>query len=653
MPGIATQFQILDLTRHRLEVSGDPALMQIAQVIKDNPVYANLGAAGPAWADFIPSDPPPDPKDPIKSDPNPYSLLWKMIFGIIGGDPGFFSVLERIRDILDKLDKIAHDEDCDKLKAIQDGTDPTLKLDDIQTEATKLSQLVSALDPLSSPTIPTIAGLITDRLKPNVNTASPIDPVPAGDTWQPRDFLHWKRSGAFVRALLGVAAKSKDQRLLAYAYGYIVSYSGNVCGSSFINSVVGGPARTQWWRQRFAKNFVDAWVYGFYNQSPRPTVMGDIPVPPYPTWPSLCQANLQQRIELAAMDPVNLMELVKTAKPFPKLLPDDFAQLWFDSFQAAYASPLPPNIKPEALNGAYVMLWMVLWFQTSGAVLGCDPQPPMRPPDDCGDDPSSLDPFTPAPGGGPTPPPAMDTDLKDTTAEVCGIILAILGGLLFLAGAGAAGAGAIAGAIALLDCSSIVEWEKLRCELYWYRMYLYNGVKGLHKLLSLAGFDYPYSSALAEDQEVLQLLGNHTFESGKNLVKSRVQDGDFPSKPWDGSLDTFNQRPTATKPGFETPRTIACYNEVYPDFFIDDDAGNPLLNGDVKTAGGFPFRPKAAAANLPIQFGNAVANAVDLFANLTKAFPNWNLDADRGLAYMTWQFKGFYNPDSVQIQPDP
>ena len=80
----------------------------------------------------------------------------------------------------------------------------------------------------------------------------------------------------------------------AYAYGYVVGYAANVCGSPFINSCVGGPHRTQWWRRRFTNNFVDAWVHGRYELDPRP-VPADVPSPPYPDWPNLAVANLQQR----------------------------------------------------------------------------------------------------------------------------------------------------------------------------------------------------------------------------------------------------------------------------------------------------------------------------------------------------------------------
>jgi hypothetical protein len=56
---------------------------------------------------------------------------------------------------------------------------------------------------------------------------------------------------------------------------------------------------------------------------------------------------------------------------------------------------------------------------------------------------------------------------------------------------------------------------------------------------------------------------------------------------------------------------------------------------------------------MPVQFGNAVANAVDLFAHINDApFPDWNLDADRGLAYLTWQFHNAMYTDPVAIDPE-
>lgn len=657
MPGIATQFEILRLTLERMKASGDPNLVQIAQVMEDNPAFAHLGAIGPALGDFIPSDRPPDPRN----DPNPYALLWKQIFGIMGGEHGIYANLKGMTDILCKMEGIAYAEDVSAICEIKDSGE----FEQIDQATTAFSNQI--LDIKNRAALDIFNTIV--NIKPNVCTETPTDPVPESTTWQIRDFLHWKKSGRFVKTLIRRAQESGDNHFLAYAYGYLISYVGNVCGSPFINSATGGPSRTQWWRQRFVKNYVDSWVYGFYRANAQ--MNGDEPSVPYADWPNLCEANLQQQIQLDTIDQtqwdqmaVQLMNLFTAPGDFPAVLPDDFANFWFSAFQEAYG-PVLPNLLPVpgVLNGAYLMTWLVLWFQTSGQVLGCNLQvdcccqrDPMEPPDNCGDAPSALDPFQidPTTGDPILPPPAQVDYDTDAGAVACGIILGILGFLALCSGNTAAGAVIIAGAVDQFDCRNIldVNWQQLRCLLYWYRLYMYNGLKGLHKLFALAGIGYPDTSFLAVDTDVLDVL-NLVFESGKNVVKSRGRDQEFPSKPWDGGLTTFNQRPTATSPGFETPRTFAYLTAAYPSFFIDDDINNPLANGDVKTGGSFPYRRQTPSSALPVQFGNAVANCIDIFKNLDADFPLWNMDGDRGLAFFTWQFQGFYDPDNVTIEPEP
>lgn len=655
MPGIATHFTILDLTLERLNASGDPGLQAIATVINANPSYAYLGAIGPSLADFMPAGRAED----FNNDPNAYAFVWKQIFGILGGDEarfpgsglGLHAVLVKLRRILNELSAVADAEDCDRLKDIRDGNVPGVSMGDIEQTAMDFATVISSLDPASSALISTISDSITGKLKPAVDTAAVTDPVPSPEAWHAREYLHWRNTGKFVDALLATAETNDDDRLRAYAFGYLVSYAANVSGAPFVNLCVGGPHRTQWWRRRFTQNFIDAWVFGRYRQSPRP-VAADMPTPAYTQWPSLCAANLQQRIELQPMDPASLLVDVKKNRDLPaNVLPDDFAAAWFTAFQAANPGAHPAGIAVEELNQAYQMTWLMLWFQTSGEIVGCNFNGPMAPPGDCGTQPGALDPFIPGPGGGPSMPPSFDSDLEDTAAKVCGIILAILGGLLLLGGGFIGGAAAIAGAVALLDCSNVVEWQKLRCQLFWYKMYLYNGLKGMNELLALTGFSYPYPEMLAEDQIVSSTLSGLPFESGRNLVKSRNSKEEYPSRPWDGGLLSFNQRPTASNPGFENPRTVGYRTEAYPDFFIDDDLNNPLSNGAVRDPGPFPVQVDAAGN--PVQFGNAVANAVDLFAHLGDKRPEWNLDGDRGTAFSVWQFSGGYDPNAVAIDPVP
>lgn len=653
MPGIATQFEILRLTRERLAASADPRLVDMASIMDAHSKFAHLGALGAALGDFLPAELPTGV--PFDEIPKNYTLVWKMFAGVLAGEQGLYALLGRLRGMLDTISAIADAEDTAAICELKD-TDFTSQMAET---ADAFQQLVAALMPDLTTgeggIVLQIADTILHGMSPPVNTDSPAEPVPADTTWPMRDFLHWRKTGEFVRHLVHLADESDNDELRAYAFGFVCAYAGCVCGNPFINSNVGGPARTQWWRRRFVNNYVDAWVHGFYGASA--SMSGDTPVPAYQSWPNLCGANLHELIEMVPVDAAALLETVRTEGAFSEDLPPAFTELWFEAFKRTYgAGAAAGRFGASSLNGAYLMTWLKLWFRTSGDVFGCDPASPGDPPGDCGDSPGDLDPFTPTSSGGPTLPPEPEIDYhEDDATKVCGILLAILGGLLLLGGGIAAGAGAIAAGIELLDCDSVlvVNWSKLRCDLHWYRVYLHNAHDGLHKLLKFAGFEYPYARELEVSEEVLNLLEiDLEFESGRALVKSRQLGENFPSKPASDSLLDFNSRPTASNPGMESPRTIACHSVVYPDFFVDSDTANPLSAGSIRQpANSFPFHSVAGEGKRPVQFGNAVANAIDLLAHLD-SFPNWNLDADRGLAYVLWQFRGgSYDPDNVEIDP--
>jgi hypothetical protein len=646
MPGIATHFTILDRTIQALDAAG---MQSVADVMRNNP-WAYFGAVGASIGDFLPCDPPPAGQTP----PPSYSFIWKLVFGVVGGDPGLLATLSKLNAVLDKITTIANNEDCDALKAMRDSGE----LDSVMKTAQDFGNLILDVQSQALAIMKLITTGVDDTgkltgIQPVFCRLKPTDPIPPPNQWPARDFLHWKKTGQFASKLLKLADDSGDDRLRAYAYGWLVSYAANTCGSPFVGSAVGGPPRTQWWRQRFIRNWVDAWVFGYYGAGA--SIKGDTPNPGYDSWPSLCNANLHTKMQITQIDPVSTVDAVKRAKPFPAAVPDDFAQLWFQALNETYQGNLPDGVSKDSLNGAYVMTWLMLWLQTSTDVFPCNLTMSMTPPGDCGEQPGELDPFQPAPGGGPTPPPDPTPQTHDN--EVCGILLMILGILGILTGNVVAGAAAVAEAGHLLSCSAAVEWADFRCKLFWLRIYLFNGLTGLHKLLSYAAFRYPEGPELGSNDNSFQLLGIPVkFDSSINLVKSRStnQDKPYPSKCWGGDLLSYGQYPDAANPGIEQPSTIAYLTATYPNFFVDD-AANPLANGDVKTDGGFPFRaqPPGGAAILPVPFGNAVANVVDLFQNLGADLPDWNLDADRGMAYFTWQFKGHYDPDNVQIEPEP
>lgn len=658
MPGLATQMVILERTIDRMTGSGDPALQQAAQDMKNNLQFAYLGAVGPALADFIPGD-PIDPNMPSLGN-SPYTSVWAQVLSIAGGDgtaadPGALEVIGKFRFFLDKIIKIAKDEDLGALKDMRDSGEVA----EIEALAASLKTIVDGL----VPRVTAIGGGITQGMKPVVNVAAGQS-TPAPPTWTAREFLHWKRPGTFAQALAARARASGDSRFLAYAYGYLTSYAGSVSGSPFINSTIGASYRQQWWRYRWVNNYVDTWVYGAYETGA--TVAGDSPTPPYDQWSALCDAGLQKRLDFGPIDPVEIMKSLREGTPFPKLLPDDFSTYWMDAWTDAYGPPpLGSRFNAGLLNGAFVMTWMKLWFQTSGEVIGCNPAPPMAPPGNCGSAPSWVDPNVRGDNGAGQQPsiPEPESD-PDVGQIVTGAILALLGAVSLYFGGGLAGATAIGIGVGLIiDGATDINWAKLRCDLYWLQMYLYNGLKALHNLLTFGAFSHPYPAELAMDSTTIQLLGiEYTYDSGKRLAKSRVlapqkwaseieldADGQFPAKTWSGGLGNWVQMPG----GIEWPETTGYLARAYPTFFIDDDVANPVTpDSDVMTGTTWPpgerHRP---GTEIPVLFGNAVANAVELIAHAGDVLPDWNLDADRGLAWLTWEFQN--NTLSAPVAVDP
>jgi hypothetical protein len=648
MPGIATLFQALELTTNRLQ--SDPQLSGFADIIKAHNGYAHLGVLGPSLGDFLPADPVPGVQ------PANYVRIWKNIFQVLGDREegrGLRSTLAALRDGLNDLKQIADDEDAFALGSFD--------ADSLKAAGDDLQRLVGMLEDKVS----NIGMWIARELKPKVNTLAPMDPTPPPTEWQSRDVLSWKKTGVFVRKLLNKADATSDDRLKAYAYGYMIGYACRVCCSPFINSIVGGAFRTQWWRQRFVRNFVDAWVHGFYRLSPRPTIdPADVPSVPYANWPLLCDAKLYTKLNLddtAPIDDVALLDTVGQGQQPPTIVPTDFSQRWFEALQETYGAAVPVNVTAQSLNGAYVMTYLMLWFQTSGAVLGvlgCRPEEP-SPPGDCGKDPKELDPFQTDDDGKPMKMP--DANIDDDIDEewvVCGFILSLFNPLSTLSGA-ISGGSRVPG-IGTLIADAAVDWDQLRCHLWWYREYMYNAIAGFQRLTTLSGFAYPDPKVFADDKLVLDLVKiKKDLESARSLVKGRLRSS-FPSKVWiifdpNDPADTdddkffiklfnnFLKDPDATAPGFESPNTVANLVEAYPSFFLDDPS-NPLTAGDVKTGGPFPSREG--------RFGSVVDNAIDLFAHLNAHLPNWNLDADRGLGWLTWQFKGGYDPNAVQVEPE-
>lgn len=103
--------------------------------------------------------------------------------------------------------------------------------------------------------------------------------------WFWADYLHYVRTGKFVRQLLEVSKQQLDaepdntqyQNLYAYALGYLTHYIVDVVGHPYVNQVVQAPWRLYWQRHHLVENFIDVYVWDRWH-TPMPA-----PAPPTTT----------------------------------------------------------------------------------------------------------------------------------------------------------------------------------------------------------------------------------------------------------------------------------------------------------------------------------------------------------------------------------
>ena len=659
MPGIATHFKILELTIQRLS-AGNTQQQAIANVMNSNKAYAYLGAVGPALADFIPAAPPPPSvtSSPANPEGNFYAALWKDIFAIVGGDgtpgnPGMLSIIQTFKTFFADIAPVLASQDLSALKNLKDSGE----IDTVTTAAANLKTLIQNLTTTSGGFLTTLEAVIGQGLAPVINKTTTEAPV----TWTAREYLFWFHTGDFTKALLESAENSGEPTFLAYAYGYVSSYAGFVAGGSFVNSVIQGTYRSDWWRYRWIDNFIDSWVFGYYNAGA--SMSGDTPTPAYDSWPGLCNASLQDKIALPGLDTANPLNNLTNSV---QVISSDFNAFWFGAFEKVYG-PRPSNTRfPNgSLNSAYIMTYLVLWFQTSGSLVGCNPPPPAAPPPGASPQPSWVNPTNPGSNGDGSVPPDPSVEKQPDIGEiVCGALLALLGLVTLCSGGLIAGGVEIGiGVENIIEGANEINWTKLASDVYWYSQYFYIGLKSLHEALVLGGLQPPYPSVLQSGDAVTLLGVNFTYDSAVANCKStssgpnRDSGTSFPPIPWGGNVFTDGLWINAPARNVEEPATVSYETaNVYPNFFIDDATNNPLSRGRISVAepvvtaadgGHFVADASIPTAVFPVEFGNVIDNTLDLYSG--KSFPNWNLDSDRGLAYLTWNLTaGWTNPITVK-----
>ncbi|RYZ42485.1 MAG: hypothetical protein EOO71_07635 [Myxococcaceae bacterium] len=635
MPGLATRLLVAQRALDALKTAG----AQEVAVIEANLKWYRLGALGPALGDFVPFEKTPGQN----GGRSPYYSVWVEVLRLAVGDPtdgtpGVVPTLRTFKQFQEQVSKLVKDHDFGGLKDLRDSGG----LDKVQQASADLGRVMKRFSDKDK--LADVGRKMGRNSKPPLLNPSTLIPP---KQWNGRDWLHWKQPGNFASTLRARALASGDGRFMAYALGWTVAYATLVCGTGFMNSLVGSSYRNHWWRTRFIGNFVDAWVWGSYGAkaSMAPT---DVPTPAYAEWPGLCDARLHDLVDFTGgLDAEAVGRSIVAEEALPHVLPQEFTAFWVDAWTAAYPGQEAPLFTRDRVQVAYLLLWVQLWFQTSGDVVGCNPPPPAEPPDACTDktpptwvDPTLIDPQTNAPFKAPTPKAKHDPDVGEI---ISGILLALAGVASFFLGGAGFGIAALAGGIAMIvDGEMNLNWDELECQLHWIAVYLFNGLDALHKLTVFAGLQPPAPAEFATATQTVQFADNLplSYLSAGTVCKGRAMEGLH--VPWSGALSTWNTYPDTT--ALETPLTPqGSFAGLWPSAIVDD-AGANAATDDI----GRPTLPWPGG--IQGSFGPAVQASVKLLQGPGQ-LPDWNLDNDRGRAWLTWELASPY-ADPVPAKPE-
>lgn len=522
--------------------------------------------------------------------------------------------------------------------------------------------------------------------------------------WFWADYLHYVRTGVFVRTLLEV---SRGKPLIrAYAYGYVTHYITDVVGHPFVNHVTGSLWRMYWQRHHLIENYIDAYVWDRWHDAHPGEIDETTSEQPLDTIRSSPNDNrgqgapytfarLNDHVGIgshASNDPIDSLigsicariraglEDVGVLESPPRPPDDEDLMEWATTlsqvFRIAYpAEAFPPqNLvgdgrtdgypTPDDIASAYSLLRLFLRLSTEETV--SEPELPDIVKDvwdkvvQLGEDvKNSLGAIPPLPA------PAIDVrhlSLEAIWATVMTYMEWAVGAAVALAKAAiqfVKDAVAVAGTLLV---------DMIKAGLYLVKKALFDLYKHLRFVLVRQAYTTPFTEEL--DQELTGGLGGDTlWRTPRETIQQQFPKEELPDTerkttasqyaPW---IPPERLREMGSSPVFEEPRTwVSPYgNYEPPDCFIDSPLGQRSLLSptgpigfDVVVNPGMPFHP-------PVDFGGAVQNCLHAFRLVRQAedsgtgvpedmFPDYNLDGDRGYGWPCWDVR---HPPGTSASPD-
>ncbi|MCU1474147.1 hypothetical protein [Amnibacterium sp.] len=180
-------------------------------------------------------------------------------------------------------------------------------------------------------------------------------------SWDWANLAAGRRTEALVETLF---TKAKDPRALGLAVGVLSSYGANVAGSSYLGHVVGGPRRSQRYRDRLGRNSIGRWLLDNDSNARRPSTIADqlegtaggggLPA----DLESFITTALEDTFDVNATEPIPPLQTGWTRLVAHLRLMDEFempsapiapAQYWMAQLWSDPSTP-PPSLRPQDVD---------------------------------------------------------------------------------------------------------------------------------------------------------------------------------------------------------------------------------------------------------------------------------------------------------------
>jgi hypothetical protein len=499
------------------------------------------------------------------------------------------------------------------------------------------------------------------------------------------DMLHYRRTGQFGRALWRSASAIDDQgqreKAQAYALGYMTHVGADVTGHAFVNAIAGGPFRLHWQRHHLVENHMDSFWYlrdpnrpGSSTQYPQFTESAlyydvafdesdgsTVPRPGYPTGHTL-RENWERR---------RLLDIDSTlAEPIATLLHDAIKDVF-------YSNGVHPRIlreedgRPtvELIEETYRLLFSFLKLTT---VDGFSHEPP-APPDVFPNlqFPTPSDPQESAPGSDSGDSNWFD-DLLDFLLSIINVLAYILEVAVYLA--------TLPWAV-LADLATY----PIRIGLYYsLELPLYHLLKAFRSALVMTGYFMPMDDEISlglvtvglPDAAVFQIVmadvGDVFPASSQDAVdKAPFADRLYPhlfATESDGRTPAEFHSPWLYPAGqpTESEGTIAgpYPRRANPSILFQPVATDAAVRDQLETSPSPQWVDQNARALLraDTHLGDATSfSAYQIWLHTRSPqtthdkevpYVDWNLDADRGYGYKSWDWNRARNAHEQHADPN-